>query len=601
MNTGTRDQSSLPLLLGIAWRMGLVTFVTLGVLGTGIGLLSGYERARERELHRSQSLQRTEVAGSFLASQLTAVKSDLLYLARQAALQDFLTDFTTRRGELEQEYALFAETKQVYDQIRVLDLEGQEVVRVNRKPAGVEVIAQDALQSKSDRYYFQEAMRLARNEVFVSDLDLNVEHGKLELPLKPVLRLLTPVFDRTGTRRGLLALNCLAAEWLGRLETSRSPGALLLVDSAGHYVRGRHPEDAWGGLLGSDINMSLHAPRTWPRILHDAPIQLETPEGLFTVGVFDPRPGGTGWTNAGGVETPALSPRADGFPREGLFVIVHLDRDEMFAGSRRLMRRLFSIAGLALLVALGIAFFWARAAALHEAQVERIAQSERRLRLLSAELFSAQETERRAISREIHDELGQQATAIQLNLRRAERQTEPEQVRATLGTAAEGMAGLLQAMHDMASRVRLTVLDDFGLGDALRSTLDEFQTRTGMRVSVELDPELNRVPARIGEHVFRVVQEALVNVARHAEAKALNVHVGWKGTHLEGKIIDNGVGFRVDESLGKGRLGMLGMRERVELLEGEFRVETRPGEGTRVAFRIPVPGATPASEKGIET
>ena len=119
-------------------------------------------------------------------------------------------------------------------------------------------MAEGKLQAKADRYYYRDAMELKPGEVFVSDFDLNVEHGQIERPLEPVLRLLTPVVDETRAMRGLLALNYSGDHLLRRLNELSLPGSTLLTNSAGEYIHGPKPDDAWGGCLGT--------PRTFKKI-----------------------------------------------------------------------------------------------------------------------------------------------------------------------------------------------------------------------------------------------------------------------------------------------------------------------------------------------
>jgi signal transduction histidine kinase len=149
--------------------------------------------------------------------------------------------------------------------------------------------------------------------------------------------------------------------------------------------------------------------------------------------------------------------------------------------------------------------------------------------------------------------------------------------------------GLLESLHVIARKVRPRVLDELGLYDAVESLIEEFELRTGVDVNSELRFGRDRIPTTIGENVFRILQEALKNVASHAQVGEVEVIIETDDEHLILTVVDAGVGF---ESLGRAaskRLGLLGMRERAELLEGQFELASSPGDGTRINVVIPLP------------
>ncbi|MFW9878101.1 MAG: PAS domain-containing sensor histidine kinase, partial [Candidatus Thorarchaeota archaeon] len=110
---------------------------------------------------------------------------------------------------MEKEFTAFLIRKQCYDQVRILDKNGKETVRVNFNDGKPEPVPKEKLQFKAQRYYFYEASGLSKNEVFVSQFDLNIEEGRIEIPYKPMVRFVTPVFDSSGKKQGLLVLNYL--------------------------------------------------------------------------------------------------------------------------------------------------------------------------------------------------------------------------------------------------------------------------------------------------------------------------------------------------------------------------------------------------------
>ncbi|MBN8772328.1 MAG: cache domain-containing protein, partial [Thiobacillus sp.] len=150
--------------------------------------------------------------------EFASIRSDLLYLADQYALLNDGTHATPPAyAPLAARYLAFASRKALYDQIRFLDENGREIVRVNWNNGHPENVAPEKLQDKSSRYYVRETLALTQGEIYVSPLDLNIEHGALEQPLKPMLRFGTPIFDRQGHRRGIIMLNYLGGNFLGHL------------------------------------------------------------------------------------------------------------------------------------------------------------------------------------------------------------------------------------------------------------------------------------------------------------------------------------------------------------------------------------------------
>ena len=240
----------------------MVTLIAVAglLLGGVVWIVYLQETHHEASLLSQQGTQRIDEEYDFLNSAIETVRSDVLYLAEQKTLQDFLSGHPETRRELEQEYVRFGTRRSVYDQIRFLDTQGNEVIRVNFRGGQAEIVPHDQLQAKDDRYYYRAALKLQTGEVFVSEFDLNVEHDQIERPLEPVLRFLTPVVDSVGSTRGLLALNYAGNHLLRRLNDLSLPGVTLLVNSSGHYIHGRNADDAWGWLLGHTETFSKHFP-----------------------------------------------------------------------------------------------------------------------------------------------------------------------------------------------------------------------------------------------------------------------------------------------------------------------------------------------------
>jgi PAS domain S-box-containing protein len=216
------------------------------------------------------------------------------------------------------------------------------------------------------------------------------------------------------------------------------------------------------------------------------------------------------------------------------------------------------------------------------------------LRALAARLQSVREEERTSIAREIHDELGQACTAIKMDLalighKATKRQT---RLRAKVDSAIKLVDGMIVTLRRIASDLRPRTLDDLGLTAALEWQAQEFESRTQIRCRVTLPPEPLVLDTERSTAIFRIFQESLTNVARHAHATRVEASLEREGNHLIFQVRDNGRGFDTEEAKAHKSLGLVGMQERALLLDGELKVEGVPGTGTTMILRIPLPPST---------
>lgn len=145
-----------------------------------------------------------------LSSEVQLISSDLLFLSQQFELNEFIDiNNLMWREDLALELLAFSEEKGIYDQIRFIDETGMEIIRVNYNSGHPNIVPDEELQSKASRYYFEDTFILEEREIFISPFDLNIEHGEVELPLKPMIRLGTPIFDTSGEKQGIFILNYL--------------------------------------------------------------------------------------------------------------------------------------------------------------------------------------------------------------------------------------------------------------------------------------------------------------------------------------------------------------------------------------------------------
>jgi signal transduction histidine kinase len=212
-----------------------------------------------------------------------------------------------------------------------------------------------------------------------------------------------------------------------------------------------------------------------------------------------------------------------------------------------------------------------------------------RLQALSGRLMEVQEAERRHLARELHDEIGQLLTGLRLTLDVPE---PPPALGQRLGQAQALVQELLERIRALSLDLRPSILDDLGVLPALLDNVERYMSQTKIRVHLEHSGLDRRFAPETETGVYRIVQEALTNVARHGHVDEVTVRLWATDDVLGVQVEDHGAGFDPDAVLGAGRGGGLaGLRERAALLNGHLTVETHPGRGVRLTAEVPLNGS----------
>lgn len=222
----------------------------------------------------------------------------------------------------------------------------------------------------------------------------------------------------------------------------------------------------------------------------------------------------------------------------------------------------------------------------------RTENAEREMRLLSQQLVAAQEEERKKLTRELHDHVGQMLTALRMEIGRAIRARgsgDDPRVTDALSEAKRLLDTILRSVRDLVMGLRPSMLDDFGLQPALEWHVRDFRRRFNIAVDLNVHGDLNALPDQYRTCVYRIVQEALTNAARHAQAKRIEIEVHHDENMLDLAIADDGVGIDTRRSRG---MGLIGIEERVRELHGVFSVARRQPAGTELHATIPMPPET---------
>jgi signal transduction histidine kinase len=234
---------------------------------------------------------------------------------------------------------------------------------------------------------------------------------------------------------------------------------------------------------------------------------------------------------------------------------------------------------------------------LHEVEqqdAEKIRQSREQLRHLASHLQKVREEERTRIARELHDQFGQTLSVLKMDLAwLAKHLPGPDQsLQAKLDAMGDVIDATLQVLHRVCTELRPVILDDFGLAAAIQWQTGDFQSRTGIACSVILDTEADKLTQDESTALFRIFQETLTNVLRHAAATEIGVRLWEKENQLMLEIADNGKGIADTEINSPKSLGLIGMRERVYGINGSIQFSGIQDKGTRVTVAVPLNGKT---------
>jgi PAS domain S-box-containing protein len=236
---------------------------------------------------------------------------------------------------------------------------------------------------------------------------------------------------------------------------------------------------------------------------------------------------------------------------------------------------------------------------------EALQSSRRRLQALSNRLLGVQEAERRHIARYLHDEIGQALTALLMNQQSILKLSAPPTLRSQIEENFRIADGVLQRVRDLSTELRPAMLDDLGLSAALRWYATRLAERVGVDVQFSSRGKEVRIPPALETACFRIAQEALTNVVRHAKARQVSVNLREGEDALELIIRDDGSGFEVSEAFARASrgksMGLLSMQERAQLVGGEIDIDSAPSRGTEVRARFPIGRSRATAEKTRES
>ncbi len=272
----------------------LIVFVTFLILFFGITTFVLFQKSKaQKEVLMAKEIQTIEKLRRIANDNIKSVISDLFFLSVHPNLHQMLeNDNPTLREKLVKDVKSFSNNSTRYDQIRFLDETGMEKIRINFNQINSVVVSEDKLQNKAKRYYFTDTFALEPGLIFVSPFDLNIEHGQIEQPLKPIIRFGTPVVDLAGQKRGIVLLNFFGQQLIQNLiqAVSESSNSFELLNSKGYWLSGKIPEDEWGFMYenSKDRTLASRYPEIWEKISDQDEGQFTNDQGIYTFATIWP-------------------------------------------------------------------------------------------------------------------------------------------------------------------------------------------------------------------------------------------------------------------------------------------------------------------------
>uniref|UniRef100_UPI0035651695 diguanylate cyclase domain-containing protein n=1 Tax=Amphritea sp. TaxID=1872502 RepID=UPI0035651695 len=253
-------------------------------------LLNVYQQQQHNSVSQVVTAEQPQLAliRKSLNDHISIAALDTLILARQENLQEWLDGDTTAKSRLTHDYLSLASIKPVYEQIRFIDETGIEQIRIDQGSLEPVIIGTESLQDKHNRYYFTDSFKLSSGQVYISPMDLNIEHGQIELPIKPIVRTASPVFDQQGNKRGVIVINLNASALFTQLkgDAKNTTGELMLLNENGYWMFGREQDAAWAFMFPEykDRTIEKYYPGIWQKIISDERGAFLSPYGYF---IFD--------------------------------------------------------------------------------------------------------------------------------------------------------------------------------------------------------------------------------------------------------------------------------------------------------------------------
>jgi signal transduction histidine kinase len=549
-----------------------------------------------------------------LTLDLNEVAADLRILADQTSVRRFIQEPTPgSKQEVQRQFLLFSRTRGLYDQIRILDANGMEVVRVDYNNGGPAVVPDAQLQNKRGRYYFDDTFQLEPGQVFVSPLDLNIEHGQIEQPLKPMIRFGMPLFDGSGRKRGILLLNYFGQKALSRFAQagfgSRGDQPMLL-NSEGYWLESPSDEDEWGFMFGQNRTFAGRYPDAWAATLAESRGSCITKAGRFFFDTVYPLAAGqVSSTGAGAAYEPS---RGDVGAGSRFWKVVSFVPESVIAARMAPRKRVMTGVAVLLLAMLGAAFYvMARSELRDQESMARLQHGKE----MAEDANRTKSTFLANMSHELRTPLNAILGYSEMLMEEAEDLGQEESVPdlKRIHGAGKHLLALINDILDLSKieagkmELYLEEFDLSGVIDEIAATVDTLVKRRGNVLEVERGAELGTIYAdmtKVRQSFFNLIS----NAAKFTENGTITLSVR-RGREADGDwvtlaVADTGIGIaegklaKVFEEFAQAEvsttrkyggtgLGLAITKRFCAMMGGSIGVESKLGEGSTFTIRLP--------------
>ncbi len=626
-----QNMSVLPLLSDVLRRAVMLAVPALLLLAIALGIIYQVRYTGSLETIETEQDSQTELLSRFISNEFDVVAGDLFILANSSEIQDLLDENSlTNRETLAELFLLFSSNTGRYDQIRYIDETGLEIVRVNYNKGEPILVAEENLQNQGERYYFKDTVQLQAGQIFVSPLDLNIERGEVEQPLKPMIRFATPLVGADGTQRGIVIVNYFASQLLDQLSwiTPQYDSEIMLLNKDGYWLKGPTPEDEWGFMYEDRLDRTFGNAfsAAWPQMNTTETGQFQE-DGLYTfVTVF---PLLETWQSSTGAREAFASSEAPINSGEYSWKLVSVVPATALTPQKLGdLDTLLFFGGILVVAIIGVAYFVARLLAKRALAEQEIKSQRNELALQNVTLektnlaldLARQEAEnanrvKSQFLTNMSHELRTPLNAI-LNFTKFVSsgmlgEVNPQQIE-TMDRVVDNGKHLLSLINDLldiskieAGQLKLFVEDDVDLSKEFHSVAEVAQAMLASKpveLRLNLQPDL---PLILGDR--RRTRQIMLNLVSNACKFTEHGNVTMSLSHANGQFVfsvqDTGIGIakedhdlvfetfrQTHEGLKKGEgtgLGLPISKRLTEILEGSLTMKSEPGKGSTFTVQLP--------------
>ena len=575
------------------------------------------EKETTRDVIKSHAVNMTEIQRLKIGDNFRLIVSDLMFFSSYNQLQNMFEEPELHSTHLVNDFSLFSRGSKIFDQIRMLNETGMEIARINLFEEKPVIVPSEKLQFKGDRYYFKDTIGLEKGEIFVSPFDLNIERGKIEQPLKPMIRFATPAFDRKGQKRGVIIFNYLGANLIQDIKglVIDSPGFYMLLNSDGYWIIGMDAEDEWGFMYESNKKQTLKnaMPVVWDKISESESGQFENREGLFTFTTVYPL--FEGWkSSTGSGEAFGTSAEIKKAKEYYWKVVSYIPEAFLMKEAGKILNKYIYICIMIILI-LGIGSWFLASARIRKNEAvrelanrtEELGQANIRLQELDRlkSIFIA------SMSHELRTPLNSiigftgiilQGIAGEIN---EEQRKQLTMVKNSANHLLELISDIIDLSKIEAGKVELRIRE-FNLSDLIRKL--EASSRIsvaekGLKLSVEVPDRL--IVKSDERRTKQVLFNFVSNAVKFTDTGEISIKAAKRGGGVEVSVRDTGIGIKKDhmERLFKAfsrirnegvpfregtGLGLYLSKKIAHLLHGEIRAESEIGKGSVFTFSLPL-------------